>query len=91
MSNATPMTVTGWVANDLSVSTTQTGKRYVNVNVPHQRQKKNQQGGYDNQGGNHLVPGNVLGRRGGHHRVGGAEAHEGDRVGRPGGIRVHEG
>jgi single-stranded DNA-binding protein len=50
MSNATPVTVTGWVANDLSVSTTQTGKRYVNVNVPHQRQKKNQQGGYDNQG-----------------------------------------
>lgn len=51
MSNTTPeLTVIGWVSKDPDVGTTQNGKRFVNVSVPHQRQKRNQQGGYDKQG-----------------------------------------
>lgn len=51
MSSSTPeLTVIGWVAKEPEVGSTQNGKRFVNVSVPHQRQKRNQQGGYDKQG-----------------------------------------
>lgn len=49
MSRAT-VTVEGFVAADLVVQQTQGGKNVVNVSIPQQRSKRNDQGGWDNVG-----------------------------------------